>query len=168
MSNLSLWLALCCFAFSLAGCVRNRMFVVAEPVGPSLRTGRNVLGQGSLIVYSAWDGFDTMDADHEKHTPYVICSDKGSVVKRVRNRCGSFDQEPMVVRLPVGTYRLEARASNLGLVLVPVHIEENQTTFVYLDGTTKPGGVESSESDLVKLPNGQIIGWRSRTTASIH
>ena len=166
MNNLNRCLALSSLVFLLAGCVGNRTFVVSQAVGPRLQSLQNGAGNGSLLVYSAWDGLDTLDPDHEKHTGYAIFSTRGTMIESVRNRCGSFDQEPMVVSLPVGTYRVEARATNLGFVSIPVQIEENQTTIVYLDGMTKPRGVDPSDGNLIKLPNGQIVGWRASVEAA--
>jgi hypothetical protein len=165
MKHIDFALGFCGLALALGGCVENRTYLVTEAVGPSSSVARQHLSGGSLIVYSAWDGLDTLDVGHLKHTPYAILSENGVRVERVRNRCGSFDQDAMVVHLPAGSYRVEAKASSFGSVVVPIQIKEGQTTVVYLDGTTKLKGVDPSESDFVKLPNGQIVGWHS--TASI-
>jgi hypothetical protein len=144
-----------------SGCVATRPFALGVPVGPPGLGGWNVLGHGSLRVYSAWDGLDDGDPDHEKHTSYTICSDQGAVLEKIRNRCGSFGQDPMTVLLPAGTYKIEARATNFRMVSVPIVIQADQTTVVYLDGTTRPKGIEPTAGRLVKLPNGEVVGVRA-------
>jgi len=158
-----------CFAMSIlallsSGCVATDKFLVANPVGPPAPGVEEHPGQGSLVVYSAWDGLDTFDPDHEKHTSYRVHSADGGLIRSVRNRCGSFDGYPMTVNLPTGTYKVEARATNFGWVFVPVRIEANRTTVVYLDGTEPPER-ELIEEALVRLPNGQIVGRRARDSS---
>ncbi len=151
-----------CLVSLLTGCLGSERFVVTEPIGPRVPTTIKISGRGYLLVYSAWDGFDALDSDHEKHSAYAVYSEQGTLVSRVRNRTGSFEGDPTVVSLPVGTYKVEARATNFGLVSLRVVLRENETTVVYLDGTTKPPGAEMPNKDLIKLPNGQILGWKAQ------
>ena len=141
------------------GCVAPHTFVLAQAVGPPPGKVSANAGQGNLVVYSAWDGLDTGDADHEKHSSYAILSGEGVLIKRVPNRCGSFGGNPQTVNLPPGAYQLEARASNFGVVSIPILIEPNQETVVRLDGSMDTKGLEGSAGDLVRLPNGQPVGW---------
>jgi hypothetical protein len=155
-----------CWFFSalvllLPACAARPPFVLSASVGPPPEVAPATPGEGRLVVYSAWDGLESADADHEKHSSYAILFEDGMLVERVRNRCGSFEKDPMTVSLPAGTYRVEARASNFGLVSIPVLIKENQSTVVRLDGGRPPKGVGTSATDFVKLPNGQVVGWRA-------
>ena len=123
---------------NLTGCAEPKPRVAYGPVGPSFRSASGS-GPGRLIVYSAWDRFDTLDAEHRRHTPYTVSSsssDSGppSLVK-VRNQQGSFGEDPDVVTLPAGQYSVLARATNVGRVQVPVIIQPGQTTILYLDGS---------------------------------
>jgi hypothetical protein len=122
----------------LTGCAEPKPTVAYGPVGPAFRSSPGS-GPGKLIVYSAWDRFDTLDAEHRRHTPYTVSSsptDSGaSSLVKVRNQQGSFGEDPDVVTLPAGQYWVQARVTNVGRVQVPVIIQAGQTTIVYLDGS---------------------------------
>jgi len=61
---------------------------------------------------------------------------------------------------------VEARATNLGPVQIPVIIREGQTTVVYLDGVNGPlASWQVSETSWVRQPNGFIVGWRDNANA---
>lgn len=99
------------------------------------------------------------------HTAYTIFSGDGKVFRRVTNQRGPFFEEPVGVSLPAGRYKVEARATNNGLVSIPVVIKEGMTTVVYLDGEALPEDLsETDDSDWIRLPNGQIAGHRATTT----
>ena len=118
---------------------------------------------GNLIVYSAWDRFDTLDPEHQRHTPYVILSgpsDSANVVARVRNQSGPFGQEPELVDLPPGQYWVEARATNVGRVRVPVVIDSGRTARVFLDATTSPSEQAMQASNWVRQNPGPAFGWQ--------
>ncbi len=73
------------------------------------------------------------------------------------------DESPERVALPVGTYYVLAQSDSDGLVKVAVVIKGGQTTVVNLEhGRTSDSdtqGVQASRG--VKLPSGQVIGWRA-------
>jgi hypothetical protein len=146
----------------LAGCVGHEKFMVKEPVGPIAAALPAGGGTGRLIVYSAWDGLDTLDPEHRKHTSYTVLGEKGSRVTRVRNQSGSFESEPDTVALPPGQYAVEAEGTNVGTVRVPVVIRGGQTTVVYLDGTTQPLRSWESGTNWVREPGGLIVGWKDQ------
>jgi hypothetical protein len=114
---------------------------------------------GSLIVYSAWDRFDTLDAEHLKHTSYTVSSEQGTQVIHVRNRQGSFEGDPQAVSLAPGRYWIEARATNVGPLKLLVVIRQGETTVVYLDGTTGPTAAAAPGTNWVRQPSGLIVGW---------
>jgi hypothetical protein len=68
------------------------------------------------------------------------------------------------VILPKGTYTVVAQSDTSGTVSVPVAIETGRTTVVRLerkkDWKEAPAGIDSD--DLVRLPNGQPLGFRAR------
>jgi hypothetical protein len=81
-------------------------------------------------------------------------------MRRVDNRSGSFYQDPATISLPAGTYKVEGRATNSGVVLVPVIIEQNKTTVVDLEGSTLPQHRPTGAGQWIRLPNGQVVGAR--------
>jgi len=151
---------------AFAGCAETRPMVITEAIGPNPTIERARGTEGQLVVYTAFDGFDTSDPDHAKHTPFTIFTRTGKLLMTVRNRTGSFYQDPMPVALPPGNYRIEGQAANLGRVAIPVIIEANRTTLVFLDGTKRPTRSRASDPDLVSLPDGRPIGWRAHDRVS--
>ncbi len=144
----------------LSGCAGTEQVVIKDPLGPIGRAEPAAGKTGSLIVYSSWDRFDTLDSEHRKHTPYVIRSEQGDRIIRVRNRSGSFEEDPEVVRLAPGRYWIEARATNLGPIKFAAVIREGEMTVAYLDATTRPGGTWPNGTNWIRQPNGLVIGWK--------
>ena len=147
-------------AVLVASCASAPPTIVHETVGPGL-TVVNEEHNGFLKVYSAtaW----TTDDDGPsllKYTNYQIDAADGTLFKEVPND----DQEPTRVILPKGTYTVVAQSDASGMVSVPVAIETGRTTVVHLerekDWKEAPAGIGSA--DLVRLPNGQPIGFRAR------
>src|SRR5690348_2995029 len=68
-------------AVVMGGCAGPKELIITEPVGPFPTALPSQGGEGNLIVFSGWDGLDTLDAEHLKHTPYVICSEEGKRLK---------------------------------------------------------------------------------------
>ena len=147
-------------AVLVASCASAPPTIVHETVGPSLEVV-NKERNGFLKVYSATesmaddDGFSLL-----KYTNYQIDAADGTLLKEVPNA----DQEPTRVILPKGTYTVVAQSDTSGAVSVPVAIETGKTTVVHLerekDWKDVAGGIRSA--DLVRLPNGQPIGFRAR------
>jgi hypothetical protein len=153
-----------CFVLAalFAGCATSSNPVVKEPVGPDLAAPRINLsqGQGRLMVYSATEVDDAVNAYFPTHSAYTICDAGGKFLKHVDNRTGSFEQTPVTVSLPAGNYKVRARATNAGTVEVPVVIKEGKTTIVDLEGATLPQRRPTGAGQWVRLPNGQVIGMR--------
>ena len=140
----------------LASCASAPPTNIHETVGPS-PAAANQEHNGFLMVYSAtaW----TTDGDGPSllnHTKYEIDAADGTLFQEVPNS----DQEPSRVVLPKGTYTIVAQSDTFGTVRVPVAIETDRTTIVHLEGEKdwKEAGIRSA--DLVRLPNGQPIGFR--------
>ena len=147
-------------AVFVASCASAPPTIVHETVGPSLEVV-NQEHNGFLTVYSAtaW----TTDDDGPsllKYTNYQIDAADGTLFKEVPND----DQEPTRVILPKGTYTVVAQSDTSGMVSVPVAVETGKTTVLHLerekDWKDVAAGIRSA--DLVRLPNGQPIGFRAR------
>jgi hypothetical protein len=147
-------------AVLVASCASARPTIVHETVGPSLEVV-NQEYNGFLTVYSAtaW----TTDDDGPsllKYTNYQIDAADGTLFKEVPND----DQEPTRVILPKGTCTVVTPSDTSGMVSVPVAIETGKTTVLHLEREKdwKEAATGTRSGDLVRLPNGQPIGFRAR------
>lgn len=117
------------------------------------------------MVFSAYDvhapsmgDFD----DIQRHTDYKVFSEAGKLLEVVHNHPIRSGEEPAQVDLPPGTYRVVANANGYGLVTVPVVIKANQVTTVHLEGGGSwPNEAAFTQANSVRLPDGQIVGWRA-------
>ncbi|HUD49249.1 MAG TPA: hypothetical protein VMR33_20640 [Candidatus Baltobacteraceae bacterium] len=150
-------------ATAFAGCASHSTVLVDQPVGPDLARPRIDLNKGSgrLLVYSALESEDQTQSDHPTHSSYIIYDMDGKILRRVDNRSGSFYQSPMTVSLLPGEYRVKGRATNAGLVVIPVIVKENKTTVVDLEGSVLPQHKPTGAGQWIRLPDGQVIGMRS-------
>lgn len=148
----------------LAGCASSNQARI-EPVGPrpsaaAVQSGDN----GTLIVYSAF----ATDADFynrnpygRRYTDYKILTADGHLVEKVHNNNDTVVQDAVPVNLPPGSYQVKAQSNGYGRVTVPVVIAANQTTILHLDGGGAWQKRESfNETNTVRLPGGDIIGYR--------
>jgi hypothetical protein len=71
------------------------------------------------------------------------------------------DENPEIVNLPPGKYRVIGRGAGLGVVEVPVLIVPSEITEVYLDaaGMKRPG--KRDDTAWVRLPDGRVVGRRA-------
>jgi hypothetical protein len=150
-------------AAALAGCATHSNVVVDQAVGPDLAPSRVNLanGNGQLVVYSALEAVNPVSDDFPAHAGYEIDSIDGKLLQRVDNRAGSFYQSPVTVPLPSGKYLVKARATNYGLVTVPVVIKENETTTLDLEATHFRQHKPTGAGQWVRLPSGEVIGMKS-------
>lgn len=143
-------------ATALTACAAAPSTDIHETVGPALALKE--AGAGSLIVYSATAWVNDPDGPSVlSYTDYQIEASDGALFKQVAN--GS--DEPARVVLPKGIYTVVAQSETSGTVAVPVAIETGKTTVLHLErerNWKEPvlGG------ELVRLPNGQAIGFRAR------
>ena len=146
-------------AVLVASCASAPPTMVHETVGP-IPGVANEEQNGFLTVYSAteWTTYD--DGPLLSYTNYQIDAADGTLFQEVTN--GDYD--PTRVTLPKGTYTVVAWSDTSGEVSVPVAIEAGRITVVHLeqekDWTEASAGIRST--DLVRLPNGQPIGFRAR------
>jgi len=147
---------------SLAGCASQPAMVALQPVGPAPIKKTSSSNLGYLMVYSAWEDMALQYDDPDHHRDYTVISDKNQRLQRIRNQTGRYDSAPARVALAAGTYRVTAPSTGAIKVLIPVRIIAGRTTVVYLDGSAGPKDFPASGAKVVKLPDGQIVGWSSR------
>ena len=143
----------------LSSCATGGVYVLPEAVGPA-PGARGYGKEGVLQVYSRTTEFNDGGIRYLPHTSYRIYSTNGSFVKYVRNHTTSTDQRPETVRLPVGNYSVTALSDVMGVVKVPVTISGAQVTAVYLDSSRIKELQGADENQLIRFPNGKIVGWR--------
>jgi hypothetical protein len=104
------------------------------------------LAEGYLMVYSATDEVSDGDLPFNPHSSYLIYAPDGKLFKSVENHMSRSDEIPDIVRLPAGSYIVEARSANNGYVRVRVVIKPSRQTVLDLDSTGKesPSGIASN------------------------
>ena len=104
------------------------------------------LAEGYLLVYSATDEVSDGDLPFNPHSSYLIYTPDGKLFKSVENHMSRSDEIPDIVRLPAGSYIVEARSANNGYVRVRVVIKPSRQTVLDLDSTGKesPSGIASN------------------------
>lgn len=149
-------------AVVLTGCASQGPTVVDEAVGPDLAPPRVSLNkeQGQLVVYSALEAANAVSSDYPTHAAYDIYDMNGKLVRHVENRSGPFDQSPAAVSLTPGEYKVTARATNHGLITVPVVVKSSETTVLDLDATHFRQHKPTGAGQWVRLPSGEVIGMR--------
>jgi hypothetical protein len=95
------------------------------------------LAEGYLLVYSATDEVSDGDLAFNPHSSYLIYTPDGKLFKSVENHMSRSDEIPDVVRLPAGSYIVEARSANNGYVRVRVVIKASRQTVLDLDDESK-------------------------------
>jgi hypothetical protein len=95
------------------------------------------LAKGYLMVYSATDEVNDGDLPFNPHSSYLIYTPDGKLFKSVENHMSRSDEIPDIVRLPAGSYIVEARSANNGYVRVRVVIKPSRQTVLDLDSTGK-------------------------------
>ncbi len=153
-------------AIMLAGCASSQHALLLDPVGPAPTQQISVIPQGTLIVYSAYDSGEAGTTDFrdiKRHTDYKIYTGDGKLLEVVHNHLSYGTSDPTSVALPPATYRVVADSNGSGTVTVPVAILANQITFVHLEGGGWRGESKLDNANAVRLPSGQIIGYRATT-----
>jgi hypothetical protein len=147
-------------AVLVASCASAPPTIVHDTVGPGFAIA-NQEHNGFLMVYSAteWTNYDD-GPGLLSYTNYQIEAAVGTLFQEVSNG----DYEPTRVTLPKGTYTVVAWSDTSGEVSVPVAIEAGRITVVHLEMEKdwKEASAVIRSSDLVRLPNGQPIGFRAR------
>ena len=152
------------FATTKAGARANRAAKRSVSNAQLTLPGSN----GTLEVFSAFDSHAHFnDLPYLRHyTDYKITSADGTLQQTVHNNNGLLVEAPKSLELPVGSYQVVAHANGYGLVTVPVVIQANQVTTVHLEGGASwPNHAVLLGSNPVRLPDGEIAGWRANTEA---
>ena len=145
----------------LAGCASKP--ITLSPVGPAPVSRAAIVPKGYLQVFS--DTETRVDGDgppYYPHTGYFVHAESGKAVEFVANHIGDTDETPTIVTVPVGNYKIVAESSGYGRVTVPVVIQKGRMTVIHLDREWKPSA-NASSNELVYLPGGEAVGWRSST-----
>ncbi|HZR05818.1 MAG TPA: hypothetical protein VFA61_08330 [Candidatus Udaeobacter sp.] len=90
--------------------------------------------QGYLMVYSATEEFSDGDLAFNAHSSYSVYTPDGRLFKSVENHVSRSEEIPELVRLPVGSYTVEARSDRDGYLRVRVVIKTGVLTVLDLDG----------------------------------
>ena len=143
----------------LSACANPGTPVAVQAVGPAPREEAASSHEGYLVVYSAWGIVNENKAPVDHHSRYTIMSDDDKINRVIINHIDRFDEGPIRVSLSAGSYKVSALSAHSGRVIVPVIIAPQQTTYVYLDGQTRPNLAAGQQADVVKLPNGDVVGW---------
>jgi hypothetical protein len=143
-------------------CATPHGSAVFGPVGPRLSQRDELTSTGYLKVYSATEDHDDGNTHYFPHTGYSIYFEDGkTLVKKVANAISIHDEDPSLVQLPAGKYVVLARAEDNGMVRVAVIIQPGQLTKVNLEYDWKDRVSPGNAADLVRLPTGQVVGWRA-------
>ncbi|HLX68092.1 MAG TPA: hypothetical protein VKV04_00555 [Verrucomicrobiae bacterium] len=150
----------------LSGCATGKSGLVLGTVGPvPSQTEVARSADGTLVVYSAYRvnaDFNSRDPYRPEYSDYQIYTTGGRLLHRVHNNSGTLLQDPAAVELPAGNYRIVARANGYGYVTVSVVVEAKQTTLLHLEGGNAwPDKPAFNQTNVVRLPDGRIIGWRA-------
>lgn len=150
----------------LLGCASGKSGLALDTVGPiPAKTAPVHSTTGTLVVYSAYDmnaDFNSRDPYRPEYSDYKIYTAAGKLLQRVHNDSGTILQDPVPVKLPIGKYRLVARADGYGSVTIPVIIAAQQTTVLHLEGGGAwPDKSVFNQTNAVRLPDGRIVGWRA-------
>ena len=153
-------------ALLLAGCATSHNGMVLDSVGPAPTSTVNpAVPDGSLLVYSAYEvnaDFSSRDTRRPEYSAYRILSTDGRLQQVVHNNTDTMLQRPKQVALPAGNYRVVAEANGYGVVTVPITIAAGEMTFVHLQGGVAwPDHPAFDQSNAVRLPDGEVVGWKS-------
>jgi hypothetical protein len=147
-----------------SGCAFGSRDMVLGPVGPQLLTADALAPKGYMKVYSSTEGHNDGDVHYYPHTSYTVYSDDGrTVVKKVANAISIHDEDPALVDMPAGNYTVLAESEYYGMVKIKVVIEPGKLTTVNLEyNNPSPHDLSNGSADLVRLPNGSVVGWRAK------
>jgi hypothetical protein len=140
------------FAFSCAGLMMaqaedtDSLSIGLVRSGPSDHGTR--LAEGYLLVYSATDEVSDGDLPFNPHSSYLIYTLDGKLFKSVENHMSRSDEIPDIVRLPPGSYIVDARSTNNGYVRVRVVIKPSRQTVLNLDDESKTFSGSVAEKNL--------------------
>ena len=154
------------FVTLLAGCTGLRSDLVLDTAGPMPSPSAQVTSApGTLIVYSAGKvnaDFNSRDPNRREYSDYRILDRDKKLLKYVHNVTDDILEGPVSVKLPAGKYFVLSRSNGYGIVTIPVIIASRQNTILHLDGFDAwPDTSEFNQTNAVRLPDGEIVGWKA-------
>ena len=153
----------------LAGCATTNNQFVLDPIGPAPSASPASGTRGELVVFTAFDPLPDLNRSpyRRRFTDYRIFSADGvHLVQVVNNNRETLLNSPPVIELAAGSYRVMARANGYGTMTVPVVIQPGRVTTVHLEGSVWwPRSSTIFASNPVRLPKGEIAGWRAENSA---
>jgi len=149
----------------LSGCATDHGRLALATVGPAVASTpvTSPSSNGTLLVYSAYRrnaDFNSRDPYRQEYSDYEILTSDGQFLQRIHNNSGTMFQDAVAVTLAPGKYEVKARANGYGIVTVPVIIASQQSTILHLEGGFSPDQSGFDKTNAVRLPDGQIIGWK--------
>ena len=135
--------------------------VAVAPVGPGPDSQLAQTSTGSLKVYTHVQGYP-YEADYYYfvHSDYNIYDASGRHVKSVQNTELYHSLTPREVALPPGDYEVVAWGDAFQQrVKVPVEIKAGCLTTVNLEKDSHRLFQDAKQDDLVRTPDGGIVGW---------
>jgi hypothetical protein len=117
---------------TIAQAAEDRLFI--GPERPGALSYREGPASGYLLVYSATDETRDGDLAFYAHSSYVIYNSDGKFLRNIENHMSRSDELPELVKLPAGSYTIEARSTDDGYVRVHVVIRPGRRTTLYLEG----------------------------------
>ena len=166
----------------LTGCASASKIVVQDRLGPCHQVPSESVSDGALQVYSARESA-LLDVNAETffcnndygkndylygtaHTDYTLFTADGTVLEHVRNARSHNSAGPTLLKLPAGSYTIEAEAEKFPgvnmTVVIPVAIKPGQTTTVHLEPNWSPIGEAMDPARLVRLADGRVLGCREQ------
>ena len=150
----------------LSACSASRQVAVQTPVGPAPSGVTTASPDGGLQVFSAWAiGTPGEPAYVRYHSGYWVYLPDGKLLRYITNRSGGAEHmtgDPEVVSLAPGRYKVVARVESSGTAEIPVVVEAGKTSSIHLDGSKLEPGSSLGGSDVVRLPDGLVVGWAIR------
>jgi hypothetical protein len=148
----------------LMGCAGMRNDLVLDTAGPMPgQVARVGSGPGTLLVYSAGKvnaDFNSRDPNRREYSDYKILNSDKKLVEHIHNVTDDMFEGPVSVALPPGKYFVAARSNGYGVVTVPVMIKTGLQTILHLDGGW-PNESAFNQNNAVRLPDGEVVGWKS-------
>jgi hypothetical protein len=143
-----------------AACAIQQPVVLHSPVGPAPMVQAQSTSKGFLTVYTAMKTYpEDEETYYTVHTDYGIYDTSGHRVMSVRNAATYHDPTPKTVTLPEGTYTIQGWTDGYQLLKVPVVIKAGRATIVNMEAAGNNRFPGAKDSDIVRAPDGRIIGW---------
>jgi hypothetical protein len=115
---------------------------------------------GYLQVFTATETRPDGDSTFAyPHTGYTLYDQNGKMVKYIRNHVGRMDGVPTMISVPAGRYRIKAETEGYGDVTFPIEIKPGRVDVVHLERGSEHAHAHHGESEPVRLPDGQVVGW---------